>query len=180
MQTLHHYTKALALGQKALETPLIPAKPLPHIFGSAAYIQDQYAGLGSLQPENSSNDQPGIDSVSTADSIHLPSNHPAFSTHKLYEPIDPVYQPQNLKTMLEAALKGDLTSHPGSVAETKQYRHEGPAASSQDASTAESDGHQPGGAVDASADLPHVLAWLEQGRGLFDDDEHDDLSLAKS
>lgn len=175
---MQHYIEALALGQKALEEPLSPAKPLPHIFGSAAYIQDQHAGLGSLQPkaESTSQEQLVVDSGSTADSARVPPttrNHPSSFTHNTLDPGDSVYQPQNLKAMLEAALKGNAASHLSAISETKLYQCDGPAASSQD----EQGSQQPVGPADASADLPHVLAWLEQGRGLFDDDE---TSLAAS
>ncbi|KAL3156584.1 hypothetical protein ABBQ38_000873 [Trebouxia sp. C0009 RCD-2024] len=173
--------EALALGQKALEEPVMSAKPLPHIFGSAAYIQDQHAGLGSLEPkaESTSQQQLVVDSASTADSTRVPPttrNQPSSFTQNTHEPGDSAYQPQNLKAMLEAALKGNATSLPGAVSETRLYQREGPAASSQD----EQDSQQPVGPADASADLPHVLAWLEQGRGLFDDDEQDEQSRAES
>lgn len=76
--------------------------------------------------------------------------------------------------MLEAALKGDVPSRPGAVSDTypfRQHQLENPAASTQAASKVWQDSQQQGGAVATSADLPHVLAWLEQGQGLFDDDE---------
>lgn len=180
MQTVQQYIEALALGQKAFEEPLAPATPLPHIFGSAAYIQDPHTGLSSLhpKPETPTEEQDVIENASrNLDSVHLPSatlNHPPPSAHQSSEPVDSFYQPQNLKAMLEAALKGDLPSHAGAVPDTapsKQHQPESPAASTQAASKAWQDSHQPDGAVGASADLPHVLAWLEQGRGLFDDDE---------
>ena len=175
MQTVQRYIEALAIGQKAFEEPVTAAKPLPHIFGSAAYIQDQHAGLGCLQlkPENPANQQLATEIASrTVNSARLPPatfNHPAL---RATEPADTDYKPQNLKAMLEAALKGNVPSQ--SVYETapcRQQQHESPAASSQAASKAWQDTQQSGGADAASADLPHVLAWLEQGRGLFDDDE---------
>lgn len=101
-------------------------------------------------------------------------NHPPSSARNTSEPADLVYEPQNLKAMLEAALKGDVPSHPGAVSDTYpfgQHQLENPAASTRAANNVWQDSQQPGGAVATSADLPHVLAWLEQGRGLFDDDE---------
>lgn len=177
---IQQYTEALAVGQKAFEEPPAPATPLPHIFGSAAYIQDPHAGLSSLQPkpECPTEEQVVIDDASRSlNSMHLPSatlNHPPSSAQQTSETADSFYQPQNLKAMLEAALKGDVLSHAGAISDTapaKQHQPESPAASTQAASKSWQDSHQPDGAVGASADLPHVLAWLEQGRGLFDDDE---------
>lgn len=180
MQTVQQYIEALAVGQKAFEEPVVPATPLPHIFGSAAYIQDPHAGLGSLQPkpESPTEEQVVIANANrNVDSMHVPSatlDHPPSSAHQASEPADSFYQPQNLKAMLEAALKGDLPSHAGAVSDptpSKQHQPESPAAGTQAAGKAWQDSDQPDGAVGASADLPHVLAWLEQGRGLFDDDE---------
>ena len=179
MQTVKQYTEALAIGQMAFEEPLAPATPLPHIFGSAAYIQDQHAGLGCLQPkpESPTHEQLAIDNASRSlDSMHMAAatpNHPS-TAHYMSKPPDLLHQPQNLKAMLEAALKGDVPSHPGVVSDTypfRQHQLENPAASTQAAGKVWQNSQQSGGAAAASADLPHVLAWLEQGRGLFDDDE---------
>lgn len=181
MQTVRHYTEALAIGQKAFEEPLVPAMPLPHIFGSAAYIQDQHAGLGCLhpKPESPTHEQLVIGNASKhLDLRHLaaatPNHLPPSAHNNISEPAGPVYQPQNLKAMLEAALRGNVLSHTGAASDTtpcRQYQLESPTASTQAASKAWQDSQQSGGAVTPSAELPHVLAWLEQGRGLFDDDE---------
>lgn len=177
MQTVKQYTEALAIGQKAFQLPPTPATPLPYIFGSAAYIQDQYAGLGCLQPKPESPTQEQLAIGNASSSMHRAAatpNRPPPPAHNLSEPGDLIHQPQNLKAMLEAALKGDVPSHPGAVSDShpfRQHQLEDSAASTQAASKVWHDSQQPDGAVAASADLPHVLAWLEQGRGLFDDDE---------
>ena len=193
MQTVQHYKEALAMGQKAFETPGPAAKPLPYIFGSAAYIQDQYAGLASLETQQSapqpdhepylnSHASKGQHSAALPPARHNRSVSPAQDT---FQSNDFGQQPQNFKAMLEAALKGNVVSNlaTSELATSSQYQ-----ASLDREATATShhqgasqlglqDSHQPEKDNDVSADLPHVLAWLEKGRGLFDDDEEDEQNL---
>lgn len=192
-QTIQGYTKALALGQRAFGGPDRQAKPLPHIFGSAAYIQDAHAGLGFLQPDQDTttdvaDTQPLISQQGTH--RHNSSAGASGQTRKsatasnMPEQTEIAYQPQNFKAMLEAALQGKFVDSSGlqaqsEIADISQYQGSGSAhvGSVADATASNADNlalhdskqHIEDGAM--STDLPHVLAWLEKGRSLFDEDE---------
>lgn len=167
------------------------AKPLPHIFGSAAYIQDPHAGLGALQPEQGVSavtvDQPGLHSSSgtvTDAGAAGPSRpaHQAPATSSAPIVSEPDCQPQNFRAMLEAALKEDLAAPSGIVNQSEAAglrQDQGSVHQDSEAERAGKDTESLGLHVSrqqskdgaASADLPHVLAWLEKGRSLFDEDE---------
>ena len=167
-------------------------KPLPHIFGSAAYIQDPHAGLGALQPEQDVSvvtvDERGSHSslstvMGTVATTGVPSSaHQAPATNSVPNVSEPGYQPQNFRAMLEAALKGDLAAPSGVEDQSEAAGLSQDQGSMQQGSDTERAGkdtemlglrgsRQQSENGAASADLPHVLAWLEKGRSLFDEDE---------
>lgn len=197
MQTVNEYKEALLLGHKAFEAQDHTAKPLPHIFGSAAYLQDPLAGLGTAQVSQSLL----AEAVETQQSVHQPeqkiqhaaasqtlSAQQAGSTPKAdtAENSDLLYQPQNFKAMLEAALKGEadlLTNEPHVTHAERSH----PSRPELDADPARNgvlsqmlqEHEQPKGNA-SQANAPHVLAWLEQGRGLFDNDDSIDSSAEQT
>ena len=84
--------------------------------------------------------------------------------------------------MLEAALKEDLAAPSGIVNQSEAAglrQDQGSVHQDSEAERAGKDTESLGLHVSrqqskdgaASADLPHVLAWLEKGRSLFDEDE---------
>ena len=188
LQTVQQYKEALATGQKAFETPGPAAKPLPYIFGSAAYIQDQYAGLAPLQiqpPAPQSDHELSLSNIASKGqhSDLLPSrhNHSISPAQDTPQSVDLAQQPQNFKAMLEAALKGDIggnlaISEEVATSSQASHGHEATATSHHRGARQPclQDSQQPEKDNAVSADLPHVLAWLEKGRGLFDDDEEDE------
>lgn len=192
LQTIQQYQVALALGQTAFETPNKQAQPLPHIFGSAAYIQDPHAGLGSLHPEQDISVNPTTSNdfgssatrnrgTATGGQASRQTDQ-ATSASALPEQADTAYQPQNFKAMLEAALKGNFAAPSGLEAESEaadfsQYQRSTQQGSVADGTCTDTnsmslhDSKQHSEDEAASTDLPHVLAWLEKGRSLFDEDE---------
>ncbi len=84
--------------------------------------------------------------------------------------------------MLEAALKRDFAAASGpeahsEAADASQYQssvHQGShsgRAERDNENVGPSDDRQQSGDGAGTAELPHVLAWLEKGRNLFDEDE---------
>ena len=164
---------------------------MPHIFGSAGYIQDPDAGLGLLQPQQEFSASVGMEDGlrnilgTTADTTIASASRPfhedttASSIHETSEMARP---PQSFKAMLEAALKGDFAAASGLKAQSEapdmsQYQssvHQGShsgRAERDNENVGSSDNRQQSGDVAGTAELPHVLAWLEKGRSLFDEDE---------
>lgn len=193
MQTVNEYKKALLLGHKAFEAQDHTAKPLPHIFGSAAYLQDPLAGLGTAQVSQS---RPA-EAVETQQPVHQLEQKPqhaaasqtlsaqqAGSTPKAdtADNSDLLYQPQNFKAMLEAALRGeaDLLTNEPHVAQAEHSHQSRPELDAESAQTGvlsqTLQGHEQPEGNASQANAPHVLAWLEQGRGLFDNDDSIDAS----
>ena len=197
MQTIQGYTKALALGQRAFGGPDRQTKPLPHIFGSAAYIQDAHAGLRFLQPDqDTTTDVADSQPLISQQGTHRRNSSAGASRQtcksamasNMPEQTEIAYQPQNFKAMLEAALQGKFVDSCGleaqsEIADISQYQGSGAAhAGSVAGSVADATARNAGNLAlhdskqhieDAamSTDLPHVLAWLEKGRSLFDEDE---------
>jgi len=103
----------------------------------------------------------------------------ASSTHETSEM---AHQPHSFKAMLEAALKGDFAAASGPKAHSEavdasQYQssvHQGSHSGRTERDSenvGSSDNRLQSGDGAATAELPHVLAWLEKGRSLFDEDE---------
>lgn len=187
MQGLNEYKQALLLGQQAFEARDSTANVVPRVFGSAAYLQDPHAGLRPLEPTpqqpkqlqtteqapkafSAQKTQPSAQTESIADTDNLASS-------------EALHQPQNFKAMLEAALKGDaypestlngmpLQQSQGDAQQEAMHAHVYDTAIKN---TALSASDQPEG-QESQVAVPHVLAWLEQGRGLFDNDEDDDIT----
>lgn len=190
------YKQALSLGQTAFEAQDNTPKPVPHIFGSAAYLQDPLAGLGSPPPPQETHRvvvdsqqivQHSEQAVSDAAAKPPPPVQPAPSVTGADSADSSVllHQPQNFKAMLEAALKGDmyLPSDAHNDPHAEQPLHSLPpraapvsAVDRAEVSKLLQANDQPEGIESkATVTVPHVLAWLEQGRGLFDNDDFDDL-----
>lgn len=190
-QTIQQYSKALALGQKARETPGRQAKPMPHIFGSAEYIQDPDAGLGLLQPQQEFSVSAGMEDglrnilrTTTDTTVASPPRpfHEDTTASSIHETSEMAHQPQSFKAMLEAALKGDFAAASGpkahsEAADVSQYQssvHQGShygRAERDHENVSQSHNRQQSGDGAGTAELPHVLAWLEKGRSLFNEDE---------
>ena len=153
---------------------------MPHIFGSAAYIQDQLAGLGP--PEVQERASKVEQSVSSTASKHVHNAALTNATHtcstssaqETKEQAD-MGKPRNFKAMLEAALSAKSASQLDafSTGVAGQDLPSGEVASSYGGPSKSwlKNSKQLSNEDPTSADQPHVLAWLEQGRGLFDDDE---------
>ncbi len=164
---------------------------MPHIFGSAGYIQDPDAGLGLLQPQQEFSASVGMEDGlrnilgTTADTtIASPSRpfHEDTTASSIHETSEMAHPPQSFKAMLEAALKGDFAAASGLKAQSEapdmsQYQssvhpgsHSGRAERDSE-NVGSSDNRQQSGDGAGTAELPHVLAWLEKGCSLFDEDE---------
>lgn len=187
VQRVKEYKQALQLGHQAFAAQDNTAKLLPHIFGSAAYLQDPFAGLRLPllpQPEPVSAEQSVQQKKTEQQSNNAPASQalPAKQAASMAD-IDISgnnelqHQPQNFKAMLEAALKGDVCMPPS----IHHMPHEQPESDTQPkamyvGSTDNKmsvhdhiEGHE------CRTTVPHVLVWLEQGHGLFDGDEVDEL-----
>ena len=162
---------------------------MPHIFGSAGYIQDPDAGLGLLQSqqeffagmENGLGKILGTTIDKTTTSPSRPS-HEESTACSIHETSEMAHQPQSFKAMLEAALKGDFAAASGpkahsEAADVSQYQssvHQGShygRAERDHENVSQSHNRQQSGDGAGTAELPHILAWLEKGRSLFDEDE---------
>jgi len=166
---------------------------VPHIFGSAGYIQDPDAGLGLLQPQQefsaSAVMEDGLRNIlgtdtTTDTTVASPSRpfHEDTTASSIHETSEMAHQPQSFKAMLEAALKGDFAAASGPKAHSEaadvslyqssvhQGSHSGRAERDNE-NVGSSDNRQQSGDGAGTAELPHVLAWLEKGRSLFDEDE---------
>jgi hypothetical protein len=166
---------------------------VPHIFGSAGYIQDPDAGLGLLQPQQefsaSAVMEDGLRNIlgtdtTTDTTVASPSRpfHEDTTASSIHETSEMAHQPQSFKAMLEAALKGDCAAASGLTAQSEaadvslyqssvhQGSHSGRAERDNE-NVGSSDNRQQSGDGAGTAELPHVLAWLEKGRSLFDEDE---------
>ena len=198
MQTVDKYQEALLLGQKAFEAQDHVNKPLPHIFGSAAYLRDPQAGLGILPSR-----QDAVAGTTTESQLSRDQDeerpkqasqpiltHPAPSIvgNEIAAATEQNYQPQNFKAMLEAALKGEGTLNTAEQHKLADEEHLPRLWQKSDAILPDDTLHKavPDRMLAASdqpaenrsqESVPQVLAWLEQGRGLFDyDDNGDDVS----
>ena len=164
---------------------------MPHIFGSAGYIQDPDAGLGLLQSQQEFSVFAGMENglgKILGTTIDKTTASPSRPSHKdstassIHETSEMAHQPQSFKAMLEAALKGNFAAASGpkahsEVADVSQYQssvhlgsHSGRVKRDNE-NVGSSDNRQQSGDGAGTAELPHVLAWLEKGRSLFDEDE---------
>ena len=191
VQTINVYQEALLVGQKAFDAQDHVSKPLPHIFGSAAYLQDPQAGLGSVatqqDTEASTQSQQSTDLIEqtparlVSQSVAAPSL-PRTADSKSGDKGKTAYQPQNFKAMLEAALQGDVSVAIPEQQQSGDEQHEAPLwKKDPDASAVNGVSHNSGSVSmlrtaeqpaesKSQESVPQVLAWLEQGRGLFDDE----------
>lgn len=189
-QTLQRYKEALKLGQRALEVERRQAKPLPHIFGSAAYIQDPHAGLGSLpcfESNGVANTATEHTAPVTARETAAEQAQPAQQSQQATaaestELEEAPYQPQNFKAMLEAALRGKTLSlsnldPPPKLSSAEQHESSAQLSNSsrdrvqREAADMHASSSEQRQDTHAATDQPHVLAWLEKGRSLFDEDD---------
>ena len=190
LQTVNRYQEALALGQTAFETSCTHKKPVPHIFGSAAYIQDVYAGLRSLHSEQDDPAHAGPDNAPNGSQGVNGSTRAAIAgqvqeTTPISNLCDMAEEPQTFKAMLEAALKGNVAV-PQGVNHQSVYVGQDQGSVHQDSPAEDAQGAEGNAGMPdskqasehgvASTDLPHVLVWLEKGRSLFDDDDETDAN----
>lgn len=186
VQTINAYQEALLVGQKAFDAQDHVSKPLPHIFGSAAYLQDPHAGLGSTAT------QQGIEASTQSQQSRVSDEQmparlvpllaaarpePSTADTGAGSKAEPIYHPRNFKAMLEAALNGDVSVTSQEQQQSADEEHEAiswqkdPDASPGKGVTRKNESmlstsNQP----DDSKSVSQVLAWLEQGRDLFDEE----------